>query len=279
MDKSEITKNVMKNTANMVLQDALDILEADDGKSFEEKRDAVIKRLTQKDDSELSRLLAERAIADKAGTEIKVGFWKSGTVIHVDETLFLRPVEPKDHDTFLSIQRASPLLQSMEDKDPFLDMVWREHNEDKCLMLSIVKDGDYIGYCGIKNTAQPIWEIAIELLPEWTRHGIGYAALSAMLNEMESRLGVTKYIARIEPANLASQKLFEKLGARPCGIADLWLQEETTVKRCEEAGLHLIDDRMIEVAKKFHVEPRKLLSLVLEYELIWDRKEGADGRV
>ena len=83
MDKSEITKNVMKNTANMVLQDALDILDADDGRSFEEKRDAVIKRLTQKGDKELSRLLVERAIADKTGAEIKADFWQSGTVIPV----------------------------------------------------------------------------------------------------------------------------------------------------------------------------------------------------
>lgn len=279
MNKSEITNNVMKNTANMVLQDALNILEADDGKSFDEKRDAVIKLLTQKGDTELSRLLSERTIADKTGVEIKTDFWKSGTIIPAGDTVYLRPVESNDRDSFLTIQRASPLVQSMEDKDSFLDLVWREHNEDKCLMLSIVKDGEYIGYCGIKNIAQPVWEIAIELLPEWTRHGIGYVTLSAMLNEMKSRLGVTKYIVRIEPANLASQKLFEKLGARPCGIADLWFQEETTIKRCEESGLHLIDDNMIEVAKKFHVEPRKLLSHVLEYELIWDRKEDADGSV
>lgn len=279
MSKSEITKNVMKNTANMVLQDALDILEADDGKSFDEKRDAVIKLLTQKGDTELSRLLSEHTIADKTGVEIKTDFWKPGTVIPAGDTVYLRPVESNDRDPFLTIQRASPLVQSMEDKDSFLDLVWREHNEDKCLMLSIVKVGEYIGYCGIKNIAQPVWEIAIELLPEWTRHGIGYVTLSAMLNEMRSRLDVTKYIVRIEPANLASQKLFEKLGARPCGIADLWFQEETTIKRCEESGLHLIDDNMIEVAKKFHVEPRQLLSHVLEYELIWDRKEGADGSV
>ena len=83
MNKSEITKNVMKNTANMVLQDALDILEADDGKSFDEKRDAVIKLLTQKGDTELSRLLSERTVADKTGVEIKTDFWKSGTVILV----------------------------------------------------------------------------------------------------------------------------------------------------------------------------------------------------
>ena len=59
MDKSEVAKNVMKNAVNMVLQDALDILEADDGRSFEEKRDAVIKRLTLKADTELSRLPVE----------------------------------------------------------------------------------------------------------------------------------------------------------------------------------------------------------------------------
>lgn len=279
MDKSEITKNVKKNSINMVLQDALDILDADDGKSFEEKRDAVIQRLTQKDDTELSRLLVERAIADKEGAEIKTSFWGSGTLIPVSETIFLRPVQPCDHEIFDTLQKANPLIQSMEDKEPFLDLVWREHNEDKSLMMSIVMDRDYIGYCGIKNTAQPIWEIAIELLPEWTKHGIGFLALTAMLDEMKSRLGVSKYIVRIEPANMASQKLFEKLGARPSGIVDLWFNEQTTLKKCEEAGLHLIDDDMIEVAKKFNVEPRKLLSHVLEYELLWSGKEVTNGSI
>lgn len=279
MDKSEITKNVKKNSINMVLQEALDILDADDGKSFEEKRDAVIQRLTQKDDTELSRLLVERAIADKEGAEIKTSFWGSGTLIPVSETIFLRPVQPCDHEIFDTLQKANPLIQSMEDKEPFLDLVWREHNEDKSLMMSIVMDRDYIGYCGIKNTAQPIWEIAIELLPEWTKHGIGFLALTAMLDEMKSRLGVSKYIVRIEPANMASQKLFEKLGARPSGIVDLWFNEQTTLKKCEEAGLHLIDDNMIEVAKKFNVEPRKLLSHVLEYELLWSGKEVTNGSI
>lgn len=279
MDKSEITKNVKKNSINMVLQEALDMLDADDGKSFEEKRDAVIQRLTQKDDTELSRLLVERAIADKEGAEIKTSFWGSGTLIPVSETIFLRPVQPCDHEIFDTLQKANPLIQSMEDKEPFLDLVWREHNEDKSLMMSIVMDRDYIGYCGIKNTAQPIWEIAIELLPEWTKHGIGFLALTAMLDEMKSRLGVSKYIVRIEPANMASQKLFEKLGARPSGIVDLWFNEQTTLKKCEEAGLHLIDDDMIEVAKKFNVEPRKLLSHVLEYELLWSGKEVTNGSI
>lgn len=71
MDKSEVGKDIKKNIVNMVLQDALDILDADDGRSFEEKRDAVIELLTQKDNTEASQLPVERAIADKMGAEIK----------------------------------------------------------------------------------------------------------------------------------------------------------------------------------------------------------------
>ena len=279
MDKSEVSRNAKKNIINMVLQDALDILDADDGKSFEEKRAAVIELLTQKDNTEVSQLLVERAIADKEGADIKSAFWKFGFIIPASEAIILRPVEPNDRASFLSLQGTNPLLQSMEEKEPFLDLVWREHNEDKCLMLSIVKDGEYVGYCGIKNTAQPVWEIAIELLPEWRKHGIGFIALSTMLREMKSRLAVTQYIVRIEPTNLASQKLFEKLGATPYGIIDLWFHEQATIERCEEAGLHLIDDDMIAVAKKFNVEPRKLLSHVWEYKLQWNGKEVTDESI
>lgn len=96
MDKSEISKDVKKNIVNMVLQDALDILDADDGKPFEEKRAAVIELLTQKDNTEASQLLVERAIADKEGSEIKTAFWKFGFIIPASETIFLRPVEPND---------------------------------------------------------------------------------------------------------------------------------------------------------------------------------------
>lgn len=74
MDNNQISDALSKTSLNAILQDALDILEADDGKSFEEKRDAVISRLTQKDDSELERLSVERAIADKSGAETKTAF-------------------------------------------------------------------------------------------------------------------------------------------------------------------------------------------------------------
>ena len=74
MDNNQISDALSRTSLNAMLQDALDILEADDGKSFEEKRDAVISQLKQKNDSELARLLVERAIADKAGAGTKDAF-------------------------------------------------------------------------------------------------------------------------------------------------------------------------------------------------------------
>ena len=63
--------------------------------------------------------------------------------------------------------------------------------------------------------------------------------------------------------------MFEKLGAVPHGIAEYILHEEKDIARCEEENLEEIDDNLVQVAAKFGVEPRKLLSHVLEYELKW----------
>lgn len=86
---------------------------------------------------------------------------------------------------------------------------------------------------------------------------------------MKSRLQKNKFRIKIEDDNYASQALFEKLGAVPYGIAEHMLHKEEDIHRCEEENLHEIDDKLINIAKKFDVEPRKLLSHVLEYSLKW----------
>ena len=147
--------------------------------------------------------------------------------------------------------------------------LWNEHKGNKTLNCSIIKEGKYIGYCGINNINQEPWEIAIELQPEWTNKGIGRCAITAMLDAMRSRLGVTEYKVKIEPTNAPSQKLFEKLGAVPDRIEEWLLHDPQALERCEKENLDLLDENMIEVAKKFSVEPQKLLSHVLAYRLHW----------
>ena len=47
------------------------------------------------------------------------------------------------------------------------------------------------------------------------------------------------------------------------------LHKEEDIRKSEEENLQEIDDKLMEVAEKFGVEPRKLLSHVLEYRLEW----------
>ena len=149
------------------------------------------------------------------------------------------------------------------------DLMWDALTEKEALMLSIYKYGVYVGYCGIQDLSKNIWEISIELLPEHTKQGIGSVSISAMLDTIRDRLGKTEYRIRIEPTNHASQRLFEKLGAVPNGISELLVHSEEDLNQLENENLQLIDDALISVAEKFSVEPRTLLSHVLEYKLTW----------
>ena len=82
-------------------------------------------------------------------------------------------------------------------------------------------------------------------------------------------MDITEFRVRIETDNYASQGLFEKLGAVPNGITEYALHREEDIKSYEDKNIHCIDSRMIELANKFNVEPRTLLSHILEYKLVW----------
>lgn len=269
MEKETFAKYAVKNSMETTTQEVLEILDADDGKSFEEKKAAMVEHLSMSQNAELSEILVDRAIDEKTGLQIKAEFWKSGLVTCSDSSIILRDIEEADRVGYFAIQQDYCLMKSMLSEEVYRDMVWREHCGDLSMNMSIVKDGAYIGYCGIKNTAQDPWEIAIEICRDWTNHGIGPVAISAMLDAIKARLGISEFRIRIDPGNSSSQKMFERLGAVPNGISTYLIDDPSIIEQCEENNLHLIDGSVIALAKKFEVEPRKLLSHILEYLLSW----------
>ena len=269
MDKESFAEYAVKSSLEATLQEALDILDADDGKSFEEKREAVIKHLQKHRDPILVDALADLAIADTIGQQNKDKFWSFGEVHCPGSDLILRKASDADREGYLALQQEYCIMKSMLKEESYCDMIWNEHLEPKALMLTITKAGTYIGYCGIKNTTQKPWEIAIELLPQWTNRGIGRIAIPAMMAAIYERLNEMEYRVRIDPGNVPSQKLFEKLGAVPNGISEFLIHDQDSLKKVEEDNLHLIDEDTITLAAKFGVEPRALLSHVLEYTLIY----------
>lgn len=269
MNDQTVTKNIARESLNKTLNEVLEILEADDGRTFEEKRDAAVVLLRNDTIPELADTLVDLAVAETEGAKIKDMFWRFGSISVDGGKMLLRVPIDADREGYIAIQKVYSPMRGMLKEQSYCDLIWEELNEDKSLMLSIERDSEYIGYCGIKNTSQSPWEIAIELKPEWTGKGIGNLVITAMLREIKQRMQKSEFRLRIEPNNYASQKLFERLGAKPNGISELWIHDQETLTRIEEENLDQINDQLVEVASKFQVEPRLLLSHVLEYTLSW----------
>lgn len=269
MDRSSVTKTLMKSSLESTVQEVLQLLDTDDGKSFEEKKKEAISILRKQTDSSLAEHLADFAVADVVGKQVKTRFWESGPVKCPDYNIVLRQVEGIDRDCFIDLQEENSYIRDMLNEEAYRNALWRDHCGEKALMLSIILDDQYIGYCGIKNTAQEPWEIAIELFRRWTKHGLGRVAISSMLDAISTRLGIHQFRVRVDPGNHASQKLFEKIGAQPNGVSEYLILDQEELEKVEKENLHLIDAATVALADKFGVEPRKLLSHVLEYTLTW----------
>lgn len=210
----------------------------------------------------------EKPIDDVTAVRIKEQFWNAGPIIPKDAQVHIRKIE-EDKAFFLALQNETSMMKYMLKEESFQKILWDEHIREKSFMFTVEVDGTYAGFCGIHNLSHEKWEIGIELLKKFQNKGIGYLAVGSMLDELKSRLGAHKFSVKIEADNYASQRLFEKLGAVPFGIAKYILFEENDIFQFEEENMAHIDENIIQTAKRFGVEPRKLLSHVLEYTLEW----------
>lgn len=81
MAKKTVTEITMQNSLDATLQKVLDILEAEDEKSFEEKKEIAIQLLKEQDNSPLAETLVNHALADQEGKRISADFWESGKIL------------------------------------------------------------------------------------------------------------------------------------------------------------------------------------------------------
>lgn len=270
MKNQSLAANAMKISIEDSIHKVMNIIEKEDGRTFEEKKKEAINFLKDKENTLLAERLIDIATNDEMGKKIYKKFWAMGECIITENEIILRKVQDSDKHIFIELQKENNIVKSMMKEEAYRNMLWNEHIEYKALMFSVIVDNEYVGYCGIKNTTHEQWEIAIEILNKWKHKGIGYRAISVMLDEIKNRLNVSEFRVRIDAENYPSQRLFEKLGAEPNGISEFLLHEEADIRRCEEENIHLLDERIQKLAKQFNVEPRKLLSHVLEYKLTWD---------
>lgn len=251
------------------VQKVLDILEKEDGTTFDERKKEAIAYLETQEDTLLAEMILHAAVSGETGKRIKEKFWNSGNIAKNDLHVYIRRVKETDREKYIELQKETCIMKSMFKEESYQILLWNGHIQNKSMLFTVEVDGEYAGFCGINNLAHEKWEIAIELLKKFHNRGVGYKAISIMLSEIKVRLGVENFRVKIDSDNYASQRLFEKLGAVPYGIAEYMLHDEEDILCCKEEDVESIDEKLVQVAEKFKVEPRELLGRVLEYELKW----------
>lgn len=214
----------------------------------------------------IKKYIPESLYANKSGNSKAAieKFWSFGEIKAKYQGISLHRPSEKDKSAFFVFETDNLSLKSISKEIP--ERSWKEYTDSSSLYFSITMNGEYAGYCGVIDTSKELWEISITLGEKFRNQGIGFNAICIMLDEISNRLGVSEFRVRIMADNTASQRLFEKLGARPNGISEYFTLGEHTDEFIK-SNAHLITDDIIRVAEKFGVEPEILLTHALEYKL------------
>ena len=264
-------KEIAAKIERKQLLEELDILEKFLGKGQEAvSKEEIIQELKAKEKELLEEIsYLEEQEAALGGGEYDLSLFDK-SILCEDSDIILRKAIDDDRELYYQLKEKYAYMKSAFAKPEFKDELWQEYLSDESLYYTIAKkeDNTFIGYCGVKNLKRKIWEMAIEIRSEYCHLGYGYRALKMYLETVANISKRHEFASRVDTDNTASQNLMEKLGFQPYGLSEFLLHKEEDKLAAEEEYKDQLDDRYMALAKKFNVEPRKLLSHVLEYRIV-----------
>lgn len=267
MSMQEIAAKIEKKQ----LLEELDILKKLNGEGKEVVSKEELLRVIEAKEKELLEEISylEKKEASLAGGVYNLSLFDEN-ILCENSDIILRKAIDDDKEPYYQLKREYAYMKSAFAKPEFKEELWQEYLSAESLYYTIAKKEDnmFIGYCGVKNLNRKIWEIAIEIKRDCCHQGYGYSVLKMYLEAVAKISKRHEFSSRVDTDNIASQKLMEKLGFQPYGLSEFLLHREEDQLAVEEEYKDKLDDRYMALAKKFNVEPRKLLSHILEYRVV-----------
>lgn len=147
--------------------------------------------------------------------------------MHIVETarLLLRPVSTADLDDFAAMNADPDVMRYIGNGKPqtreqthlriyaILDH-WEQHGFGLCTIVDGVTRA-FIGFCGLQyldNTSEI--EVGYRLAKPFWGAGLATEAAKASLRQGFDEFGLNRVVAVVQPGNLASQRVVEKIGLR-----------------------------------------------------------------
>ena len=150
-------------------------------------------------------------------------------------------------------------------------IAWTERSPPVLLVCTGLYVFGILLYIGIIDSSKNLWELVLELKKDQCHKGYGTRANILFIRKIAEITGKTQYKSVVEVDNLASQACMAKLNAELVDIENRAFKSEEEAEQFEEEHLDLINDHMIQLASELDVEPRQLLSHVLDYRIYADR--------
>lgn len=273
-----LLKKAEKFLEKVFLEEILRLLEEMEQQNGEEKKiyHSQIMEMLDAKTKELEKKL-EKVTTGFNGKVWDFGKEREMGVFVEDNAILLRNCRDSEKEKYIQVKRENTDNPEYYDSESAVDSTWKMFEDEKSFCCSIIRKGDneFIGYISIKDTKSNLWEIAIELLQEQCHKGYGSRAIALFLPAISKITGKTQFQALVETDNIPSQLLMEKLGARLIDIYDYTFQgDEEAATAFEEKNMAEITERMVLLAEQIGVEPRKMLSHVLDYRFFVE-----DGKI
>jgi ribosomal-protein-alanine N-acetyltransferase len=139
--------------------------------------------------------------------------------------LTLRPLKRDDLDAFASMNADADVMQYIGDGKPqtraqtemrlnaILDH-WEQHGFGLCAAIGKAS-GAFVGFCGLQfldNTSEV--EVGYRLAKRFWGMGFGSEAANSTLRYAFEELDLDRIVAVVQPGNVASLRVLEKIGLR-----------------------------------------------------------------
>lgn len=195
---------------------------------------------------------------------------KGEAIFAENDYVRLIPLTDGDKEFFLKVRRQwDVFIESIIDKQTEKDVTWESTRHKNCFYcIAEDKSGVKLGYIALKDTTRNLWEVALELEREHCYHGYGEIITQLFLRKIREITGKTQFQALVEIENIASQRCLKKMSAKFVDTYRFDFLSEEDAEKFESENMEKITPQMIALAEELDVEPRELLSHVLDYRII-----------
>lgn len=186
----------------------------------------------------------------------------------------LRKMKDTDREIYLELANEVWVNKKLLQDEKHNDLLWKTMFSNTEMHYAVLMEHQICGFVSIMKLDKEVQEIGIELFRKYHHQGIGYIALTQLLQICKREYNILKIQSKVYADNFPSILLVKKMGGVPCGITRNPCIAKHLELEFQKNNKDLISDNVKEVAKVFGVRPEMLISNLLLFEIPIESEEN-----